>query len=199
MSKAVLISIRPKWCAKIANSEKTVEVRKTRPSPKPPFKCYIYCTKSRELQFWTNTRYSYADDHRHNQFDRCGNGKVIGEFVCDKIYAVDAENKAIMKYAIDGISFGDFLECAQLSAYKLLEYLSSKRLDREYDPGYGWHISDLKIYDEPIPVTAFRRPCIDDLYCDSCAMFNQHSDHCGNAALQIKRPPQSWCYVEEKP
>lgn len=31
MSKAVMISIRPKWCEKIVNGEKTIEVRKTRP------------------------------------------------------------------------------------------------------------------------------------------------------------------------
>ena len=29
MSKAVLISIKPKWCEKIACGEKTIEVRKT--------------------------------------------------------------------------------------------------------------------------------------------------------------------------
>lgn len=31
MSKAVMLSIRPKWCEKIASGEKTIEVRKTRP------------------------------------------------------------------------------------------------------------------------------------------------------------------------
>ena len=45
MSKAVLISIRPKWCEKIASGEKTIEVRKTRPKLQTPFKCYIYCTQ----------------------------------------------------------------------------------------------------------------------------------------------------------
>ena len=45
MSKAVLISIRPTWCELIANGEKTIEVRKTRPKLDTPFKCYIYCTK----------------------------------------------------------------------------------------------------------------------------------------------------------
>ena len=44
MSKAVLISIRPKWVERIANGEKTIEVRKTRPKLETPFKCYIYCT-----------------------------------------------------------------------------------------------------------------------------------------------------------
>ena len=32
MSKAVLISIRPKWCELIANGKKTIEVRKSRPN-----------------------------------------------------------------------------------------------------------------------------------------------------------------------
>lgn len=44
--KAVLLSIQPVWCSKIVLKEKTVEVRKTKPEGvKPPFKCYIYCTK----------------------------------------------------------------------------------------------------------------------------------------------------------
>ncbi len=38
MSKAVMISIRPKWCEKIVNGEKTIEVRKTRPKLETPFK-----------------------------------------------------------------------------------------------------------------------------------------------------------------
>ena len=40
--KAVLISIRPKWCEKIMTGQKTIEVRKTRPKMDTPFKCYIY-------------------------------------------------------------------------------------------------------------------------------------------------------------
>ena len=47
MSKAVMLSIRPKWCEKIISGEKTVEVRKTRPKLETPFKCYIYCTVGR--------------------------------------------------------------------------------------------------------------------------------------------------------
>ncbi len=44
--KSVLISIQPKWVEKIANGEKTIEVRKTAPKCGLPFKAYIYCTKS---------------------------------------------------------------------------------------------------------------------------------------------------------
>lgn len=46
---AVLLSVRPKWCELIASGKKTVEVRKTRPKIETPFKCYIYCTKPKEL------------------------------------------------------------------------------------------------------------------------------------------------------
>ena len=45
MGKAVLISIQPKWCERIATKRKTIELRKSKPNLKPPFKCYIYCTK----------------------------------------------------------------------------------------------------------------------------------------------------------
>lgn len=41
MSKAVLISIQPKWCALIANGKKTIEIRKNKPNLETPFKCYI--------------------------------------------------------------------------------------------------------------------------------------------------------------
>ena len=46
MSKAVMLSIRPKWCEKICVGEKTIEVRKTRPKLETPFRRYIYCTQS---------------------------------------------------------------------------------------------------------------------------------------------------------
>ena len=54
MKKAVLISVRPEWCQKIASGEKTIEVRKNRPKLAPPFKCYIYCTRDKHLAFMQN-------------------------------------------------------------------------------------------------------------------------------------------------
>ena len=45
--KAVMISIRPKWVEKIANGEKTIEVRKSAPQ-EVPFKAYIYATKAKK-------------------------------------------------------------------------------------------------------------------------------------------------------
>ena len=66
MSKAVLISIRQKWCQKIMEGRMTIEVRKTRPKMDTPFKCYIY---------------------------KCGSGKVIGEFLCDEIININGAER----------------------------------------------------------------------------------------------------------
>ena len=152
--KAVLISINPEWCAKIASGEKTIEVRKTRPKMNPPFKCYIY---------------------------KCGNGKVIGEFVCDEIISIDGAGRIP----------SDIARPTCLEPAELHQYLGAA-------VGYGWHISDLKIYNTPRELNDFRRACKNDWWCDSCAMYWEHNGTCSNDSLQIRRPPQSWCYVEEK-
>ena len=45
MKKAVMLSVNPENCSWIVRRIKTVDVRKTRPKLKPPFKVYLYCTK----------------------------------------------------------------------------------------------------------------------------------------------------------
>ena len=173
--KSVLISIKPKWCELIANGKKTIEVRKTSPKCDTPFKCYIYCTKNKGISFWTGKRYAYADDISHNLFDVCGNGKVIGEFVCDNIYPI--------AYTMDG--FADFVDCETscLKPRDFIAYGKGKRL-------YGWHISDLVIYDKPKELSEFRKPLI-------CHRGIQNDSCIGCWDCEIKKPPQSWCYCEE--
>lgn len=80
MSKAVLISIKPKWCAKIASGEKTIEVRKTRPKLDTLFKAYIYCTMPD-----TKDPHNILELHGADGKIRKANGKVIGEFTCERI------------------------------------------------------------------------------------------------------------------
>ena len=186
MSKAVLISIRPKWVEKITNGEKTIEVRKTRPKLETPFKCYIYCT----LPKYPHEDF-IATDYPRPQF--YGGGKVIGEFTCDQIidawwdYVPDAITREVAGgnlEALDGTGMTD---------EELFSYVG----DSMRGHCYGWHISDLLIYDQPRELTAFRRACKNSWYCESCAMYWENNGTCGNESLQIRRPPQSWCYVEE--
>lgn len=167
MSKAVMISIQPHWCEMIANGEKTIEIRKTRPKLETPFKCYIYCTKPR---------------FEHEDFFALvgkqgfyGGGKVIGEFVCDKVYEL-----APLNHAPD-----DAEQQARMSREEIVQYLKGR--------GWGWHISDLKIYDKPRKLDEFERP----YECDECtAQWASECNAC-HKERKIKRPPQSWCYVEE--
>lgn len=166
MSKAVMLSIRPKWCEKIASGEKTIEVRKNRPKLETPFKCYIYETQGRTDTPW-------VDEDGHMIF--AGRGQVIGEFTCDRIYGL-----APLNHAPDDVE-----QQACLTREEIVRYLKGI--------GYGWHISNLKIYDTPRELIEFSRPfenCIDKV----CDEFGCAS--CENGG-HIKRPPQSWCYVEE--
>ena len=177
MSKAVLISIRPKWCEKICRGEKTVEVRKSRPKMETPFKCYIY-----ETQGWV--------EKDSIMVFRLG-GRVIGEFTCDRIYKLETQSPG-GSYYVKGEgqpTTNDVARQSCLSLRDMHEYLQSK-------VGYGWHISELKICDAPKELSEFRRVCPNDLYCESCAMYRNNGGTCGNGALLLKRPPQSWCYVE---
>ena len=172
--KAVLISIRPKWCEKIVNGKKTIEVRKTRPKLETPFKCYIYCTLR---------RYPHEDfietDYPKPQF--YGGGKVIGEFVCDWIYQYSSADHL---YGVD-ISHADMARQSCLTR-KQIEAYELKNAPEEgyfYFGVFGWHISNLKIYDVPRELAS---------------LTGLRATRFGAAPYDIKRAPQSWCYVEER-
>ena len=189
MSKAVLISIRPKWCEKIASGEKTIEVRKTRPKLGTPFKCYIYCTLP---------KYPHEDfvvtDYPRPQF--YGGGKVVGEFTCDRIDWIThigytgipnlVETRICDAATMRTSPVGGLLNAACLTPKMLNDYLA-------WGDGYGWHISDLRIYDAPRELSEFERP----YECNECdAKWATECNACHEEG-KIKRAPQSWCYVEE--
>lgn len=196
MSKAVMISIRPKWCQKIASGEKAIEVRKTKPKLKTPFKCYIYCTKDKHLAFMQNASGTNLIACMNAETaipvgGFFGNGKVIGEFTCYRIYELETKAPGGSYYVKgeDQPMTNDVARQSCLIIKDMHEYLKAAK-------GYGWHISDLVIYDEPKELGEFRLVCVNDLYCESCAMYWKNGGNCGNESLRLKRAPQSWCYVE---
>ena len=131
MSKAVVLSVRPKWCEKIASGEKTIEVRKTRPKLQTPFKCYIYRTKG-TVPHIINDKWVKMEV----------GGTVIGEFTCDRIYELETKAHGGSYYVKgeDQPTTNDVARQSCLTLKDMHEYLKSK-------VGYGWHISDLLIYD----------------------------------------------------
>lgn len=180
--KAVLISIKPKWCELIASGEKTIEVRKTAPKMPLPFKCYIYCTKSRK---------PYESFGVNNKPVECG-GYVIGEFECK-----DVRNYCKDPYGLPEYFISD-LKATCLTMEDLWSYGKGKEL-------YGWHISDLVIYEQPKQLSDLERPCKcvgeyeGEAYCDCLNCDDAGDSDYGVIACDrtLKRPPQSWCYVED--
>ena len=182
MDKSVLISIRPKWCEKIVNGGETIEVRKTRPKLQTPFKCYIYCTMDHP---YISVSCGELDklNYRTNTVCRC-NGKVIGEFTCDRIDRLAPANDPYGIYDIDD----DYVFQTCLENGALWDYGHGT-------PLYGWHISSLRIYDMPRDLGEFQRATDP---CDSChTEYTWECTGCKKLSGDIKRPPQSWCYVLE--
>lgn len=208
MAKAVLISIRPEWVEEIAGGQKTVEVRRTRPKLEPPFKCYIYCTKDKKDsdRLWVlreQVRKEYngltaACAHLRAQPDlhSVGNGYVVGEFTCDNIATYNYDYCPHPEIGMDydcGDSWWEIDDEDLKSACLAEEEFRYYAFGRE--EMYGWHIYDLKIYDTPKPLSAFKGLCKIDVGCGECPYYNYTKMECDGRT--IKRPPQSWCYVEE--
>lgn len=160
--KSVLLSIKPKYCELIAGGIKIIEVRKTKPKFDTPFKCYIYCTKAKSKNLQLQ-------------------GKVIGEFVCDEIFPIRVfENGTIQDYMFRSMK----KSCVPYD--DIANYIGNGCI------GYGWHISNLKIYDTPKELHEFRQ-------CHKCEHYSycKAEEYSCDGVYKLTRPPQSWCYVEE--
>lgn len=177
--KAILMSIHPKWCEKIFNGEKTIEVRKTRPTTiirlfEPPFMVYVYQTKRKGKSIVSEVLNSVY-----------GGGKVIGSFVCDKVEYYEANERGWYIYPQDETC----LLCDEIAHYGKGKTLS------------GWHIAAPKLFDKPKDITEFAifGKCADECseydFCARDIAEDRVTAKCFKRTF-LKRPPQSWCYVE---
>lgn len=162
--KSVLISIQPKWVEKIASGEKTIEVRKSAPK-EVPFKAYIYCTKAKSQ--WRYSDYEGAYENSKGEIVYAQQ-HVIGEFICDEVEEFhEWELSPQGKFAdFERERLENFLTAACLSEEEVVRYRENLPYCK---PLYGWHISNLKIYDKPLYLSE----------------------------LGVTRPPQSYMFVEE--
>lgn len=184
--KAVLLSIKPNWCKLIWSGMKTVEVRKTRPKLETPFKVYIYCTGAGNWwQRFPKTGLQQMEE------------RIIGTFVCDKIDKLVHVGTMmdINILTLDGWykPAGELLQAACLTEAQAEKYLKG-------GDGYGWHISDLKIWDEPVRLKNFwgMKPCRHVGDCCTCLQWDSMKKDCYKSRSRyISRPPQSWCYMED--
>ena len=186
--KAVLMSIHPKWCEKIFRGEKTIEVRKTAPKLETPFTVYVYQTRHK----CERGDLSLIVDALDEIFE-CG--KVIGSFVCDRVFELKINGDDCGNYWLEWDDEGDIQDMC-LSYEELETYLGKS-------VGHGWHITEPKLFDKPKELWEFYVSCkknkqTADENCKGCPYaydgVTTGELYCDNA---LTRPPMSWCYVEE--
>ena len=174
--------------------EKTVEVRKNFPKDLNwNRKAIIYCSKNKQSFNRIPKKYQPLMEKFL--------GRVIGEFICDKIVRIG--KRGVYQnfdycYLSLNIFGNDDIETEITTIQK--SCISKDELN-SYGAFshclYAWHISNLVIYDKPKELGEFMPYCKGE--CTGCKYLEwiewYQSDTCTRAPF--KRPPQSWCYVEE--
>ena len=186
--KAILMSIKPKWCEKIFSGEKTVEVRKVAPKLEPPFKVYVYetigkRTSCRRCVIWQ----SWLDCPMRSPFGCTeGTGAVVGEFVCDEKHNIQFTGASYMINNDISLTNGIARQSC-LCFDDMFSYLGVKG-------GAALHITAPKRYDTPKELSEFGR-YETKLKLDVKGIETIIETH--KEFIPLTRPPQSWMYVEE--
>lgn len=191
--KAILISIKPKYVAKILNGEKDIEIRKNCPkssvkiignSDEPePIDVYIYCTKNDNLcrisridkdRFICGKDFDIKDfPHLKSGYD--GKGKVVAKFTMYGAIKIQPKNVENWKtITID----------ACLTADEYEKYAKGK-------PTYQWVVDDLKVFDKPKELKEFL------VHSHTVSGIGFRGEAKNFEVLKpLARAPQSWCYIE---
>ena len=178
MSKAIMISIKPKWVAKILNGEKTIEIRKTMPKCDLPIDVYIYCTKEDDfgrIKDLPKDRYFVDCVETPQDFEKMdsaynGKGKVVAKFTLNKI------TPTYHFYEEEICS----LSC--LSDDELFNYLG-------HGDGYAWHIDNIVIFDKPKELSEFNH------WTDKKIQWYSVGEKV-KVTMSLTNAPQNYCYVE---
>lgn len=128
-------SYTPQECKRIINGRQTIKVCKNAPKD-TPFKVYIYCTKD-------GYEYRCRIDENGKLIPELWNGKVIGEYVCEKV-----DKYRFSNYEAEYDVTHDEMSQMWLNHPNLITYGKGKTLR-------GLHVSSLKIYDKPKELKEF--------------------------------------------
>lgn len=194
----ILMSFNPEELKLVLSGKATINIRKSKPKLSTPFKVYVYETRGKTK--WCNKCDKKNNCYAFSRGKACfeGRGKIVGECVCDRIYFRNCDI-----HDFDTITLEELSEWSCKSEDELLKFADRGNL-------FGWHISNLVIYDKPRELSEFYTKCSKyDL--DKKEVYKAHCTDCGNKhgiapckyinqrwCIPLKRPPQSWCYVEKK-
>ena len=195
--KAIMISIKPKWVAKILNGEKTIEIRKAMPKCELPIDVYIYCTKEEYLicDLYTGKARYHNIPKGTNNFTL--SGKVVAKFTLNKIdkhHVLPTENILPFNWNVEK---------------KLSELCLTKEEVMAYGNGEDyyaclWHISNLEIFDRPKELNEFykgfrrkyhKNHFAQDIHKEKNVLVQPIK--CGyEYTYSLTKSPQNFCYVE---
>lgn len=154
MKRVILMSIQPKWLAKILNGEKTIEIRKTMPKCELPIDVYLYCTKGKPLfrlptndkkEWFLEAPYGWVVDKKTGF-----NGKVVAKFTLNKCYELEyADNYGNSYFWKNTVISGrELCKKSCLDDCELDDYSKGKTL-------FAWHIDDLVVFGKPMELREF--------------------------------------------
>ena len=181
----VLASLKPYYYYLIGEKIKTLEIRKS-DLKNLPQDVLFYMSKD-EKSFGKIPK-EFQEKYRKHF------GKIGMRVVCDEVEEFhEWELSPQGKFAdFERERLENFLTAACLSEEEVVRYRENLPYCK---PLYGWHISDLKIYDKPKPIMQFYKPCpIKIKNCPVCELYSTYTGCCMN---NIDRPPQSYMFVEE--
>lgn len=166
----ILASIKPYYYYLIAEEKKKIEVRKTALKNLPQDIAFYM---SKDEKSFAKIPKEFQEKYREHF------GKVGMKVVCDKVDAYNFHegltefNSMGLPLRIYGsyLIFADDYKSMCLSYDEVKSYGNRKII-------YGWHISDLKIYDKPRELSEFGK-----------VGFGHE--------VPLHRPPQSYMYVED--
>lgn len=215
MNKAILIPIKPMWCGKIMNGDKTNEVRKNKALYKATMKLieeqgyatfFMYCSKGNKKDWHlievvdTDTgKQEYEYDYyigSKGYLDYCLEGKVVAKFTVRKVEEIKLLNLAQRQYLGKG-GFPQLYKDSCLTFEELDKYLGFKN-------GYAYHIEDLVIFDKPKDLSEFKH------YQDErikvmgnhypMSFFGSVAYHYEKKSVlkPLTKAPQNFCYVESE-
>lgn len=180
----ILASIKPYYYYLIAEGKKKIEVRKTALKNLPQDIAFYM---SKDEKSFAKIPKEFQEKYREH-FGKVGIRAVVDNM---DVYAYDC---------CDGVDIDDDM---------LLETMIDREYINIYAKGkalYGWHISDMKIYDKPKELSEFFGECPN--YKNLPAYNHANCNHCRysynincfikcqiDGRKPLTRPPQSWQYL----
>lgn len=182
----ILASLKPYYYYLIGERKKTIEVRKTALKNLPQDIAFYM---SKDEKSFAKIPKEFQEKYRKHF------GKIGIRVVCDEVEEFhEWELSPQGKFAdFERERLENFLTATCLSEEEVVRYRENLPY---FKPLYGWHLSDLKIYDKPKELSEFKISCNRKNPCCSCCnrFTGKPWDICNST---ITRPPQSYMFVEE--